>query len=292
MLVLVKMGTGTQTLSGTNAYTGATTVNGGALWVDGSLAARSAVTVASGGALGGTGKVYGVTTIAAGGQLLPGPESGVGLLTLASNLTVAAGGVVQMALGSSSDGVSVGGKLMLGGTLNITDAGGFTNGTYTLFTCSGTISNSGMVVGTTPAGGYVYRIDTNMVGQVRLVVLTPFEAWQMQYFGSTSNTNANPSADPDGDTMSNWAEYLAGTSPSNTLSRLVITNTMMRGETSHILTWPGVSGHVYGVERSTNLSDGFIGVLSNLPWMDPVNTATDDFGGTPVFYRVKVSAGP
>ena len=35
--------------------------------------------------------------------------------------------------------------------------------------------------------------------------------WELEYFGSP--TGADPAADPDGDTMSNEAEYTAGTDP-------------------------------------------------------------------------------
>ncbi len=53
---LTKSGTGTWTLSGGNTYTGTTTINAGTLLVDGSLDLASAVTVNSGGTLGGTGR--------------------------------------------------------------------------------------------------------------------------------------------------------------------------------------------------------------------------------------------
>ena len=60
-LTLAKAGTGTWILSGTNSYTGTTTVNGGKLLVNkpGSLGFSSAVTVNLGGILGGDGTVNG-----------------------------------------------------------------------------------------------------------------------------------------------------------------------------------------------------------------------------------------
>ena len=124
------------------------------------------------------------------------------------------------------------------------------------------------------------------------VSLSPYGAWQVANFCNYNNPAAVTNADPDGDGMCNWDEYVAGTDPSNTLSRLVITNAAVMSVTGHILTWPGMSGHVYSVERSTNLMEGFTGILSNLPWMDPVNTVTDDFISTPAFYRIKVGVGP
>ena len=55
--------------------------------------------------------------------------------------------------------------------MNITDAGGFSNATYTLFTYTGTLTYNGVSIGTTPNPGLTYLIDTNVSGQVNLDVI-------------------------------------------------------------------------------------------------------------------------
>ena len=75
-------------------------------------------------------------------------------------------------LGTNAATVMVKGNLTLGGTNNIYAGNGFTNGTYTLMTYTGTLNGSLPVLGAMPTG-HVCSLNTNTAGQVNLVVATP-----------------------------------------------------------------------------------------------------------------------
>jgi outer membrane autotransporter protein len=136
----IKQGTGALILTGTNGLTGATSVQQGLLQVDGELAA-SAVTVRTGGFLGGNGTV-GNTVIAAGGRLRPGAS--IGTLNVAGNFTQAAGSFYDVELNSTgqSDLLLATGTATIeaGTTLTVTklDAAPYVLGTrYTVLTAAG-----------------------------------------------------------------------------------------------------------------------------------------------------------
>jgi autotransporter-associated beta strand protein len=153
---LAKNGAGTLQIGGTSTYAGVTTINGGALIVNGSLATASTVAVNPGAILGGSGIVGGVVNVATNGLLAPGGVGSVGTLTLAYGATNALSltGATLLFDVSNVAGVSdrlaltnVNSKVQLFGAnkvaLNI-PAGGIPAGTYTLITTvAGVATNVG-----------------------------------------------------------------------------------------------------------------------------------------------------
>ncbi len=175
---LVKTDLGTLTLTGSNTYTGNTTVNSGTLVVNGNQsAATGAVTVAAGARLGGTGTVAGVG-ILDGGTLFGSSGS---TFTMAS-LTLSSTSRLSVALGAPAVTPTpifqVNGALTLGGVLDITNATGFGPGLYRLFNYTGSLINNGLLIGTNPISAFIPTIQTSVANQVNLLVgVAPLPIW-------------------------------------------------------------------------------------------------------------------
>ena len=153
------------------------------------------------------------------------------------------------------------------------------------------------------AGSYTVTLTaSNFVGASTLVsnnlinVLTALQSWQIQYFGSTSNPAADPNADPDGDGMSNLAEFLAGTDPTNSASSLRITG-VVRTNDDVVITWtygPGktnalqsTTGDGNGNYQTNNFADIYtvtdtVGAVTN--YLDP-SAATNS---PSLYYRIRL----
>jgi autotransporter-associated beta strand protein len=171
LMRLIKSGSGQLTVTTSNTFSGGTTVSNGTLLVNstaGSGTGTGAVTVVSGATLGGSGIIGGPVTV--NGTLAPG--NGVGTLTISNGLAVNGVAALQYALGTNSDRTVVSSNLTLGGTLNVSDAGGLTNTTYTVFTYGGALTYNGVTIGATPTNSFSYAIDTNTAGVVKLDVTT------------------------------------------------------------------------------------------------------------------------
>ncbi len=238
---LTKDGLGTLTLSGTNSYSGSTSVNAGTLRVNGANTGSGALGVASGATLGGSGSINGATTIA--GIHAPG-NGGAGIQTFSNSLAYAATSRLQWQLTdnvSSGRGSSFVGVDVTGGTFAITDGAiidlsfgaavdflgnfwktsqswrvvdlgnGLTGdggaGLFTLGTLSG---GSG-----SPAGTFAITRVADANGKNDVVLNysmgNAYDLW-IAAKGLTGNA-ALPDADPDHDGVPNSLEFVLGGEP-------------------------------------------------------------------------------
>ena len=99
--------------------------------------------------------------------------------------------------------------------------------------------------------------------------------------GYSNNFDQAELADPDSDTMKNWAEYQAGTDPLDIQSFLGLKSVRKEGD-SLVLEWDSVDGKVYGVEGSTNLKEGFFPITNGIEG----GTYTTTLPENPTFYRI------
>jgi hypothetical protein len=115
------------------------------------------------------------------------------------------------------------------------------------------------------------------------------DRFQRQYFKPFTATNAAPGADPDGDAFPNASEYVAGTSPTNSASVLVIDSVTQNGSGTTI-TWRSINNRKYQVYSRPQFGSGSFQPLgapvtatgSTCQYLDASAT------GSIRFYRVQV----
>jgi hypothetical protein len=78
------------------------------------------------------------------------------------------------------------------------------------------------------------------------------DAWESYYFGKVS-TNRTQSTDSDGDGMSDYAEFIAGTDPTNAASNLRFLSAVVQPNRQVEFQWSAVPGRAYQVQATTNL---------------------------------------
>jgi hypothetical protein len=98
-------------------------------------------------------------------------------------------------------------------------------------------------------GGLYTIVDANKNGIA--------DSWETNFFGSVS-TNRTASTDTDGDGVSDYAEFVAGTDPTNPQSVFKITSVVQTNGIPR-LTWFGVTGREYRIDESTNLAQWQVG---------------------------------
>lgn len=186
------------------------------------------------------------------------------------NFTNAVTGVGALAPQASFSGTPTTGTEPLLVTFTDTSTGTISNRFWDFGDSTTTNVTTNSVVHTYAAGTYgVTLVVSGPVGASTnsgpgyITAWTAFQAWQIQYFGSTTNPAAAPGADPDGDGLDNQAEFLAGTDPTNSGSGLRISSVIRQGSDINVI-WTTAGGRTNAVQAapgdvnggySTNFTD-------------------------------------
>jgi hypothetical protein len=126
------------------------------------------------------------------------------------------------------------------------------------------------------------------------------DTWRQQYFGGTgteSNLASAADADPDGDGMTNWQEFLAGTDPTSAASVFRTTTVAVQGR-DLVLSWRAGGGRTNVVQVAEGSSPGgfvFHDLSAPLvlpPGGDVVTNFVDAGAATnamPRYYRIRLA---
>jgi hypothetical protein len=134
--------------------------------------------------------------------------------------------------------------------------------------------------------GRIERVDLT----VSLPVVLDFNGlpvdWELSHFG---RTGIDPSTDPDGDGMSNLAEYRAGTDPNdpNSVFRFIEITPVQGGIR---LGWLSANYKTYTLQRSSGPLGTYLDIQTGITAAAPTSTWLDATapGSGPYFYRLRL----
>jgi len=275
---LIKSGAGTEILTNANTYTGGTTINGGILQVNnstGSGTGTGAVTVNSGGTLSGlptavgfanAGTITGTVTVNGGGALLARSGSTFTFGGLTLNATAISNFQIGPATNANLINITSSNAFTLGGlsTINISNSGGLTAGTYHLFDYTGTALSSiaNLQLGSTPGGGFTYSLSNNQTNtSIDLIVSTSNDQWANDASGNWGvTTNWTSGTVPN--SVGAAANFFGIINQARTVTvdnAFTVGSMTFNNANSYTIAGDGVSGH--GITLS-NSGTAFISVLA------------------------------
>jgi hypothetical protein len=118
------------------------------------------------------------------------------------------------------------------------------------------------------------------------------DEWKIHFFGSLANPIADDLADPDSDGVPNWMEYLAGTDPTDSNSRLQLSGAASqagKAQSQMVIHWLTAPGKTYEAQWSSSLSGGSWSTLATVSG-DGTVASCSDTNSTPTvrYYRLHV----
>lgn len=276
------------TLSGTNTYTGPTTVSGGRLIVNGSI--TSDVTTAAAGSVGGEGEITG--SVIVNGGLIPGPTTTntTGTLLVTGPITLNAGSTASFEIldASAVDHLNVTGTATLNGTVALVLLPGYVpadGDTFDLLDSPAPPTLGGSFAFSLPTLPSGLAWDTSgfaSTGSVEIISSSPYETWAADY--SLVGDDALANGDPDHDGFTNAQEFAFGTAPNASTGTLV---TLTISGTDVLVTYIERNADVsYSVRSNTDLQPTWP-VATGITYLGSV-----DQTGVPLGYTRKQFTAP
>ena len=171
--IVTKQAAGKLTLTGTNTYTGATTVKAGTLLVNGVLG-NSVVSVTNG-TLGGNGVILGPVTVQSGGRLAPGTS--IGTLTISNSLSLSANTIMELNAAANTNDLVHGLTIATyGGVLTLSNVAGTiaASNAFKLFSANSYSGAFSALVPASPGPGLAWNTNTLRTdGTLRVVSTSP-----------------------------------------------------------------------------------------------------------------------
>jgi hypothetical protein len=141
-----------------------------------------------------------------------------------------------------------------------------------------------------------YEVETRSANAAVAATATPAsicsDEWKIAFFGSTTAPAAADAADPDGDGVPNWMEFLAGTDPTDARSKLHFSSAEKRvvsGQLQIVMHWQSAPGKAYEILWSTSLTGGVWNSLGTVSGDGNEAAYTDtNVSASGRFYRLRV----
>lgn len=136
---------------------------------------------------------------------------------------------------------------------------------------------------------WTYVQTTNLISHADTNTNNIPDDWEMINIGDLTTLGGGGGAnDKDGDGVSDYNEYLCGTSPTNASDYLRMTALVVTNGTNIVITWPCSDTRLYDIEKRTNLMAGSWVHYSRVAVTTTPTTITIPTGtDSQVYYRVQ-----